>query len=228
MHTDGLTIIGCYQLCFLFIFIFFKIFESCCEKHPPSLNKELRSPPNISPSVGNVGEMCWLCPLLQNHRVAWVGEDLKDYQFQPSAMGRAAPYQIRMPRAHPTWPRAPPGSLPICAILWAPNQPNKQNPKTYHSLPKFPTLYHTSIRKSFSFSTFLWAPTKGVCHSKGAHLAIAGCPLLAAQERRRKGGGTGWASYESSTKKEIWAGGKFLGGKISALYLKYPQQLLAE
>ena len=31
----------------------------------------------------------------------------KTTQFQPSAMGRAATLQIRMPRAHPAWPCMP-------------------------------------------------------------------------------------------------------------------------
>jgi len=31
--------------------------------------------------------------------MAWVGRDLKPAQFQPPAMGRAAPHQLGLPRA---------------------------------------------------------------------------------------------------------------------------------
>jgi len=118
--------------------------------------------------------------------MVWVGGDLKDYQSQPPAMGRAASHQIRLPRAHPTWPRAPSGSLPIYAILWAPNQPNKQNPQDLSQPPKIPTLYHPSVKKSFSYCLLqhvLVSPSQqGEHHTGGAHLATAECPLLAAQE----------------------------------------------
>jgi len=52
----------------------------------------LNSPEPISqPSISGAG----------NHRMVWVGRDLKNTQYQPHAMGRVAPHQIRPFRVPP-------------------------------------------------------------------------------------------------------------------------------
>jgi len=39
----------------------------------------------------------------------WVGRDLRDHPVQPPAEDKVVPQQLRLPRAHPAWPWAPPG-----------------------------------------------------------------------------------------------------------------------
>jgi len=47
--------------------------------------------------------------MYENNRLVCVGRDLQDHPAQPHAVGRAATHELRLLRAHPTWPSAPPG-----------------------------------------------------------------------------------------------------------------------
>jgi len=59
---------------------------------------------------------------IKNHRTVRLEGTSKPTQFQPTAMGRVPPDQLRLPKAHPTWPCAPPeiGVLWV-AVLWVPH-----------------------------------------------------------------------------------------------------------
>ena len=41
---------------------------------------------------------------LDDHRMVWVGRDLKDHPVQPPAVGWLPPTRSGCPEPHPTWP----------------------------------------------------------------------------------------------------------------------------
>ena len=74
----------------------------------PSLHLSACRSPSGKAEITNA----WCCAgftELQNHRMVWVGRDLKAHPVPPRAVGRAATQQLSCPGLHPTWPWAPPG-----------------------------------------------------------------------------------------------------------------------
>ena len=102
-----------------------------------------------------------------SHGMAWVGRDLKAHQAPTLCMGRAAPQQLRLHRAHPTWPWAPPGmGHPLLSgqqrwcltALWVKN-----------------FSYHDRILKSIIWKTFSFQKERKIFPNSKWLIAIFCC-----------------------------------------------------
>ena len=127
----------------------------------------------------------------ENHRTVWVGRDPKAHASPAPAVGRASPQQLRLPRAHPTWPWAPPGmgypqlSGQQCQVLTnlrvreknateaEPSALAPQRTLTHVLQAMFSPVYFKSLCKSFT-ATIHFQP----CMKRAKHVCSVWCQAV--------------------------------------------------